>query len=103
MQNGRVEFSEWNEGLGANSGRRGLDFVLTGTSRMKLATKKNGRSLGLRPFLVQGCGRIYWQPVKATLGVIATLVKGPVPVSASGGLEFTSEAVQVLVVIPSTA
>ena len=44
----------------------------------------------------------YWQPVKVILGVRGTLVNGPVPVRARGGLEFTSEAVQVLVVIPST-
>ena len=44
----------------------------------------------------------YWQAVKARLGVIATEVNGPVPVRASGGLEFTSDAVQVLVVMPST-
>jgi hypothetical protein len=48
-------------------------------------------------------GDFYWQPVKARLGVMATVVNGPVPVRARGGLEFTSEAVQVLVVIPSTA
>ena len=59
--------------------------------------------LGLRPSSVQGCGRIYWQPVKARLGVMATLVNGPAPVRARGGLEFTSDAEQVLVVMPSTA
>ena len=50
--------------------------------------------------IVAAC--FYWHPVKARLGVIATLVNGPVPVRASAGLEFTSEAVQVLVVMPST-
>ena len=50
--------------------------------------------------IVAAC--FYWHPVKARLGVIATLVNGPVPVRASGGLEFTSDAVQVLVVMPST-
>jgi hypothetical protein len=37
------------------------------------------------------------------LDVIATLVNGPDPVSATAGFEFTSVLVQVLVVIPSTA
>jgi len=46
---------------------------------------------------------VYWHPVKARFGVMATLAKGPVPVSASGGLEFTSDAEQVLLVTPSTA
>ena len=51
--------------------------------------------------IVAAC--FYWHPVKARLGVIATLVNGPVPLTASGGLEFTSETLQVLVVMPSTA
>jgi hypothetical protein len=45
----------------------------------------------------------YWQPVNCRLGVTATVVNGPEPVSAIGGFELTSVAVQVLVVIPSTA
>ena len=57
--------------------------------------------IGTFSLIVAAC--FYWHPVKARLGVIATLVNGPVPLTASGGLEFTSETLQVLVVMPSTA
>ena len=65
--------------------------------------ERDGRSIGAPAIFGSGCGRIYWQPVKARLGLMATLVNGPAPVRASGGLEFTSDAEQVLVVMPSTA